>query len=365
MAVGCLLAAPAWAKSPKPKTPPTVVDLVWPGPPERPRIRYLGSIAGAEDVTGRVKPSFIERLSGRSPLRDQLRLMKPYGVVVDKSNRIFVADTVQRAVLVFHRETGAAVRWRGNAQFPLFLPVGLALDPQGRLFVSDSFARHIVVFDPSGKPVAALGKGNLVRPGGLAIDAQRGWLYVADVVRNQIYVFNTTTLKLEKAIGSVILKGAPSEGRFSGPTNVALDSKGNLYVTDTWNCRVQVFDPEGKFLRVFGTQGIQPGMFMRPKGIAIDNEDHVYVVDAEFNNFQIFTPEGRPLLFVGSQGEEPGQFLLPTGMFIDHQNRIYVTEHRLGGGRLQIFQFLSEANDPPQPASGDRGPKEKAYARAR
>ena len=64
------------------------------------------------------------------------------------------------------------------------------------------------------------------------------------------------------------------------------------------------------------------------------------MVDAAFNNFQIFSPEGQVLMFVGTAGEDPGQFLLPAGIFIDHEDRIYVTEQRLGGGRLQIFQYL-------------------------
>jgi DNA-binding beta-propeller fold protein YncE len=333
----------------------STAELVWPGPPERPRIRYLAAIQGSEDVTGNVKPSFVERISGRSPFRDQMRLLKPYGIAIDGSNRIFVADPAQRAVLIFDRTTRAATRWRGSAQFPLFLPIGLAFDADGRLFVSDSFAAQVLVFNPDGKPVAGFGKNIFKRPGGLAVDTRRSRLYAADVQLNQVLVFDTRTFQMQKTIGGASTAAIGEPGRFSGPTNLALDSTGRLFVTDTWNCRVQVFDPDGKFVLTFGAQGTQPGRFARPKGIAIDREDHVYVVDAEFNNFQVFTREGKPLLFVGSIGLEPGQFLLPAGMAIDRENRIYVTEQRMSGGRLQIFQYL------PERASADS--REETYAR--
>jgi len=343
--IGLLAAWDAGAASKKEKNKAQAaapVDLTWPGPPARPRIRFLAALSSAEDVSGKVKPSFVERMSGRSPLREQLRLRKPYGVAVDQRNRIYIADPAQRSVLVFDREARVATAWKGNAQFPLFLPTSLAFDQHGRLLVSDSFAGQVVVFDPAGKPVAALGKGIFMRPAGLVVNPRRRRLYAADIKQNQVLVFNIEDFKLHSRIGGKSTAGAFEPGTFSGPTNLALDSRERLYVTDTWNCRVQVFDAEGRFVRTFGEQGIRPGKFVRPKGIAVDSEDHIYVVDAEFNNFQIFTPEGQPLLFVGSMGDQPGQFLLPAGLAIDREDRIYVTEQRLSGGRLQIFQYLRE-----------------------
>lgn len=335
------------------KAEPAAANLVWPGPPQRPRIRFVALIQSAEDITGKRKLSFVERVSGKSPAREQLRLRKPYGVAVDQAGRIYVADPEQRGVLVFDRENKTAVLRKGNAQFPLFLPVCVALDRDGRMLVSDSFAGQVLVFDPSGKAVAALGKGTFSRPGGLAINPERGWLYVVDVKRNQVLTFDLKTFRLLKAFGGTSKSGEFEPGTLSGPTNIALDAAGRVYVADTWNCRIQVFDPNGRFLRTFGSQGVRPGQFVRPKGLGVDSEGHVYVVDAGFSNFQIFTPEGKPLMFVGSAGDAPGQFLLPTGMAIDHQNRIYITEQRPEGSRLQIFEYL-----PDQPVSPSGGAKE-------
>ena len=78
---------------------------------------------------------------------------------------------------------------------------------------------------------------------------------------------------------------------------------------DSMNFRVQIFDPDGKFLRVFGKLGDSFGQFARPKGIGVDSEGHVYVVDSAFNNVQIFDETGRLLLFLvglGTRGASSG-----------------------------------------------------------
>jgi DNA-binding beta-propeller fold protein YncE len=116
---------------------------------------------------------------------------------------------------------------------------------------------------------------------------------------------------------------------------------GEIYVTDTWNSRVQVFDGTGKFVREFGGHGVLPGSFVRPKGVAVDVDGHVYVADAEFNNFQILSAEGQSMLAVGAYGNNPGQFALIAGISIDNNNRIYVTDQLRG--RVQVFQYYPEA----------------------
>lgn len=317
-------------------------SLVWPAPPAPARVRFVAEIDSGEDVAGIRKKSWVERLTGRSEARDEYDLIKPYGVAVREDGKIYVADSAQSSIMVFDRANRSAERLRGSSQFPLFLPIGLVFDRFGRLFVSDSYAGRVVMFNSGGKPEAAIGEGALERPGGMAIDGSRNRLYVADAKLNTIVVFDLLMLKELKRIGGPSTPGEPEPGLFSGPTNLALDSEQRLYVTDTFNCRVQVFDPDGRFLRMWGTRGTQPGNFVRPKGIAVDSQDHIYVADAEFNNFQIFNTEGEILLFVGSLGFQPGQFLLPAGLAIDSRDYIYVTEQRMSGGRMQIFQHLAE-----------------------
>jgi sugar lactone lactonase YvrE len=99
-------------------------------------------------------------------------------------------------------------------------------------------------------------------------------------------------------------------------------------VVDGGNFRVQVFSPEGKFLKKFGAMGAQFGQFSRPKGIAVDAEGNVYVADAAFGNFQIFDPNGQLLLFVGSRSNTnaPARYALPAGIHVDEDGRVYMVD---------------------------------------
>ena len=125
-----------------------------------------------------------------------------------------------------------------------------------------------------------------------------------------------------------------------------MDSEGNVYVTDTFNARVQVFTADGEFVREWGKRGSSAGTFMRPKGIAVDPDDHIYVVDSDFNNVQVFDTDGHTLMFFGDRGLGPGAFTLPAGIFVDRQNRVLVTEQWFG--RLQIFRYISDKEAAPE-----------------
>jgi DNA-binding beta-propeller fold protein YncE len=314
--------------------------LVWPQPPQRRRVAFVTEITSVDDVVGTPKRSWMDRAAGARPPAARLALKTPYGVAVDSKRQIYVADAANHTVFVFNLES-KRVDTRGNrAPARLALPIGLAIDDQDRLFVSDAFLHQITCFRADGEMLAVFGTGDLQRPAGLAVDNHRHRLYVADAKANKLAVFDMVSFQLLQQIGGTSTPGKAEPGTFSAPSNVAVSPDGQVYVTDTWNQRVQVFDATGKFLRAFGQHGITPGDFVRPKGIALDGEGHVYVADAEFNNFQILTSDGRPLLAVGDFGTDPGQFALIAGMAIDKSNRIYVTDQ--WRGRLQVFQYFPE-----------------------
>jgi DNA-binding beta-propeller fold protein YncE len=334
-------------KPPQPVEPaasPTA--LIWPLPPDPPRIRWVAQYADLAKVKQPVirKSTWVERLTGTKTLDEKVELQKPYGITTDKQGRIYVADTQLKTVFVIDPKARSVARREASSRAPLAMPVGVAVDAADRLFVSDAILHSVVCYDAAGTPVAVFGTTNLGRPGGIALDRQRNRLYVADAKESRIAVFDTATLKFVSHFGGPGAPGKREKGAFLAPTNVAVDAKGNLYVADTGNYRVQIFDPAGKFVRTFGAQGDTPGEFIRPKGIAVDSGGHVYVADAEFNNFQILTPDGQPLLAVGALGYDPGQFALVAGLYIDAEDQIFTTE--MFHGRVQVFQYIAQA-DPP------------------
>src|SRR5262245_15444861 len=314
------------------KKPAPAPALVWPVPPDTPRIRYVTAYHGLTDFkknTGRWKSLLI----GPETDRPSTQLMKPYGIAVAADGRVFVTDTAARRVFVFdpHAQSVAFVGEKGPLK--VVKPIGVAIDASGIVFIADATLKRVIGYRPDGSVAIAIGRqGELENPSGLAIDRPRSLLYVADAKKHQVLCYAAGDGTFVRAIG----KRGTDPGEFNFPTNLSIDRSGRLYVTDTLNFRVQIFDGSGAFVSSIGTQGDSPGHLNRAKGVGVDSEGHVYIADTSFNNFQIFDADGGVLLFVGSTGEGPGEFLLPAGLFVDEEDRIYVADQ--GNARVQVFQ---------------------------
>ena len=119
-----------------------------------------------------------------------------------------------------------------------------------------------------------------------------------------------------------------ADGQIIWPTGIALDSHGNVYVTDEWMNRVSIFDKDGNFLSLWGSQGAGDGEFNRPSGIAIDDEDNLFIVDSLNHRVQKFSKDGQYLAKWGSLGSSDGELNSPWGITIDHQGYVYVADHK-------------------------------------
>ena len=312
-------------------------NLVWPLPPEKPRIRYLQSLSGSLDVEPPKKKGFIARLINEDEAVTALSFERPAGIALDSRNRIYVTDTLRGAVFVFDLEGKKLDLLGTEGRGRLTNPLGIAIDSADRVYVSDVRQKLIQVYDPKWELMATIGtagKERLVNPVGLAVDEARNRLLVVD---SQAHKVHALMLDNFAAAGSVGKRGEEDD-EFNYPGYVALGKDGTVYVSDTLNFCVKAFDPELKFLRRIGEHGTGVGMFDRPKGVALDSDDNLYVADASFSNVQIFNREGRLLLFIGSFGEGAGSFRLPASVFIDRSNRLLVADQV--NRRVQIFQYL-------------------------
>ena len=314
-----------------------VADLVWPPPPEKPRIKFLAAYHGDSDLGN--APSLLDRALG-GDFAKGLSLSKPYGITAtDDGKRIYVTDTVQRMVIVFDLEQKKVYPFQVDATGALLSPIEVRLDETGRVYITDSMRGSLNIYSPEGKTLMSLGnEQGLKRPTGLALDKKRKRVYVSDTYAHRIFVFDYGG-KLINEIGE---RGSDPE-QFNYPTNIALDAEGNLYITDSGNFRVQVYSADGEFVRVFGQMGDSFGSFARPKGVAVDSDNNVYVVDAAFNNFQIFNDKDRILLFVGTLGRTLGRFWIPTSIYIDSSDRIYVVDSI--NARVQVFQYIKHEDE--------------------
>lgn len=312
------------------------IDVVWPPPPQQGRIRLLKIINGPEDVIEAQKGAisrFFDYFVGDT--NNYTGFYTPQCIAADGGGLIYVADpsigVVHRYDLA-NREVSYLFRLDNNRT--LVSPVGVALDSEGNIYVSDSQLASVFKFNSGGEFLKELSSGSVLKyPAGIILNS-KGEKLVADIRANKIFVYGKDDLFK----GELILSGFTES--FNMPTYIAVDSADRIYVTDTMNFTVRVFDSSGKYLRSQGQIGDAPGSFARPKGIALDSDQNLYVMDSIFGNFQIFNQKGQLLLYAGQEGTRPGEMMLPSGIFIDNNDRIYVAD--TFNHRLQIFQYLKE-----------------------
>ncbi|HYX53292.1 MAG TPA: SMP-30/gluconolactonase/LRE family protein [Candidatus Limnocylindrales bacterium] len=326
--------------------------LVWPNPPAIARIKWLDQFTGEPFDASILTPSkkkkqgWMDRLAGAQPdgavdVKIPYQLIRPYGITVDSKGKIYTADEGVDAIFIFDPQTKAVELIRNGHEAHFGLINGLAIDDNDRLFVTDGRLRQVLVFNAKHQQDGAFGADVLARPGGIALDRENRFLYVVDTENDQVVVFDADSFKVLRRIGVSGKKHTlTAPGTFSLPTNVALDREGNVYVTDTLNNRVQIFDPEGNFISMFGKHGDGPGYFARPKGIAVDSDGHIWVVDTYQDRVQVFNREGRLLIYVGGHGGYPGQFADSYGIAISKDNHVIVSEQY--PGRLQMFQYVTD-----------------------
>jgi DNA-binding beta-propeller fold protein YncE len=372
-----MLALPALARSkkrqePKPEREPSVLQgvdpevkidlskLVWPSPPSIARVRYLDFFAGMK-INRTVQPkkkkvSWMDRLAGAQPVEERIntkdfpyQLLGPYGIAIDSEGLVYVADQRVGAIFIFNTATKSVQLIRNGYEAHFGLVNGLAIDDDDRLFVSDGKLHRVLVFDHQHNVIGQITQ-DLVDPVGLAIDRENRFLYVVDTQLDQVLVYDADSFKLLRKIGTTGHDHwLTSPGNFGAPSNVAVDKDGNVYVTDTMNNRVEIFDPDGKFISLFGKHGDGPGYLARPKGIAIDGDGHIWVADEYQDRVQVFNRQGQLLTYLGGHGHYPGQFEALAGIAIDSHNRVFTTEQY--PGRMQMFQYITDAQAAEEKAS--------------
>ena len=308
--------------------------LVWPEPPDIPRIRYVGQISTEEDLKKEITfgQGLINLFFGRA---DVAVLIGPYAVIRDADDRLYIADSGSGVIQIFDlaKRQHSYFTDIGSEQ-TLNTPVALTF-VNDSIYVVDSVLKKVCVFSKDGDFKFSFGDDKLKRPTGIAYCPKLQRLYVADTANHVIMVFDRQGAPLQ-----VIGNRGSDPGSFNFPTHLCVDQNDRLYVSDTLNYRIQIFSTDGTFISTFGTHGDRPGTFAHPCGIATDSQGNIYVTDRQFENVQIFNKDGAILIALGEEGSDPGQFWLPGGVFVDENDMIYIADSF--NGRVQVFQLIKE-----------------------
>jgi len=233
------------------------------------------------------------------------------------------------------------------------IPTGVAVDAAGNVYVADQVNNMIRKISPSGGVSTLAGSGqkgssngagnaaSFYFPTGVAVDA-KGNVYVADDLNNMIRMVSplgvVTTLAGNGSIGST--NGTGTAASFSGPTGLAVDAVGNIYVADGGNNMIRMISQAGVVTTFAGSgfTGSANGtgtaaLFHLPTGVAVDPEGNVYVADFGNNLIRIISSLGVVTTLAGDGyvGHRNGQgtnamFDDPYGIAVDKEGNVFVGE---------------------------------------
>lgn len=262
-----------------------------------------------------------------------------HGVAVGANDDIYVIDQGNHRVQQF-RSDGTFVRaFSGGGKGPGKLPAdtrGITVDrDNGWVYVVDADESQIEKFGTDGKYLLTWGSegsgAGQFRDGGrqVTIGADHN-VYVADYGNFRVNVYTPTGTFLRTVPSPV---PGPPDGGFNQATDVAVrNATGDVYVTDTFNHRVQRFDAAGEFVQTWGFRGTTDPMAMNyPRGVAVDQGNgNVWINNTRQGNVKGYTADGKFIRSFGSWGTGANQFQYAYGIGIDQSGRLIVPDSRNG-----------------------------------
>jgi len=231
----------------------------------------------------------------------------------------------------------------GDGQFQL--PRGIALAPDSSIYVADTFNHRVQHFAPDGtfinqwgskspecpypgSPSSNVPSGTFCEPWGIAVGPD-GSVYVSDTWNDRIQKFTADGIFIAMW-GHGIAQDPNDLLGFYGPRGIVVDTLGNVLVTDTGNNRVVIFNANGQPLSQFGTTGVAAGQFAEPVGMALDPNGRLYVVDTWNQRVEVFISDGAGSYVFTTSWEVSGWETTSVNnkpfIAIDQQGNVLITD---------------------------------------
>jgi len=290
-------------------------------------IGLVGGLAQAADPPATTATPY-QVVPGWPATPDSIRWGAVSAVAADSDDHIYVFHRGEHPVVVFDRQ-GAFLQSWGDGQIKK--AHGLRIDHENNVWITDIGDHVVRKFTRDGRLLVTLGTPGEAGDGPTHFNqptdvsvSPSGAFFVTDGYGNARVVAFSQEGKYLREWG----KKGTGEGEFHLPHAIGRDQRGRLYVGDRENNRVQVFEPDGKFVASWTAGGAPYGL-----GLAVDGR--LFVADGRANRVTVLDPNGRVLTRWGQAGDEPGQFLMPHAVCLDSRGDVYVAE--INGKRAQKF----------------------------
>jgi tripartite motif-containing protein 71 len=359
--------------------------------------------AGARALKYTTSGTFLMSIgtAGLTTIADETHFVSPRDVSIDSAGNVWVTDMGSNRVVKFDPTgnylTQLGITWEGGSDNAHFNgPVGVAFDSAGYIYVSDYYNHRVQVFDSTGfysttigvTGAAASDDAHFNNPNHITVDSSDN-LYVVDERNHRVQIFDSDHIYLA-TLGESGVEGSDndhfsyprgvavdtdniyvSEGnhrvqifdratrtykatlgtgggsgdyQFDWPTDIAVDSQGNLYVADVLNRRVQKFDISLTLVHTFGVTDV-PYLtdgyhYNQPVDVAVDANGNIAIIEDWGRGERLIklNASGVPLFTIGEAGvpgSDNDHFAAPFGVAFDASGKIYVAE--CGNHRVQIF----------------------------
>ena len=267
-----------------------------------------GTASGAAERAVKEPPLHAATFSSHG--KEPGQLSEPSGLTVDGSGNVWVADTMNGRLQEF-KANGEFIRTAGSigtgaGQFGMV--EGVAIDSKGNVWATDTNQQRIEEFSSTGTFLKMFGWG----------------------VSNGEAKFETCTASCHQGIAG------SGNGQFSYPSGIVVDSKGNVFVADRGNKRVQELSETGTWIRNISQAKEEEGPF----GVALDAVGNLWVSYGFDDKIAEFTSEGSPIRSWGAKGTGAGQLEGAYRLTVGPEGNIWVAEY--ANNRVQVFTTLGE-----------------------
>ena len=249
----------------------------------------------------------------------------PTRIAIDKEGNLYVTQPRTKNNLLVYNRHGNLIR----TMYGLQGPIGVAIGSDAKIYIGNDITGSIDVYNNDFSFFRQLGSGNgaVQTPNSIAISSS-GLIYVTDTKAHNVKVYNP-----DGTAAFTFGSWGQGDGKFNFPLGLAIDANtSEAYVTDlgiykdpvnglTSGARVQVFDLNGAFKRSFGNYGTGAGNLTRPIGVAIDADSRIYVSDSYQAAVQVFDGNG---VFLETIVDTSHPMKTPIGVAIGKDKRIFI-----------------------------------------